>query len=184
MSQRKFYIYIDAFYSIEDRSSRQGAVLRDFHNRPIAAWSSIDSNVERISTLHNELKGLSLGLEMAIKYQVTNFYIYCPSSAVLMILRGRICPCSETKPGACRKCALPLLGNKEKTFQLLLQIFPLIEQLNFPLDDIRRIDGEDNKAAHWMAELGEIRKMDLSEIKKHETLSKILYSDVFEGFHL
>ncbi|KAJ6850214.1 hypothetical protein M6B38_265625 [Iris pallida] len=133
MSQPKFYIYIDAFYSIEDRSSRQGAVLHDFHNRPIAAWSNIDSNVEIISRPHNELKGLSLGLEMAIKYQVTNFYIYCPSSEVIMILRGRICPCSETKPGACRKCALPLLRNKEETFQLLLQIFSLIEQLNFHL---------------------------------------------------
>ncbi|KAJ6836495.1 hypothetical protein M6B38_281930 [Iris pallida] len=183
MSQAKFYIHIDAFYSIEDRSSRQGAVLYDFDNRPIAAWSNIDSNVEFISRLHNELKGLSLGLEMAMQYQVTNFYIYCPSSEVIMILRGLNCPCSKTKPGACPECALPLLRNKEETYQLLSQIFRLIEQLNFPLINIHFIDEERNKVAHLMAELGEIRKMDLSEIKKHETLSKILYSEFFEFFH-
>lgn len=184
MSQPSFYIYTDGFYSIEDRSSRQGAVLRDFHNRPIAAWSRIDSDVESISRPHNELEGLSLGLEMAIKYQVTNFYIYCPSTLILSMLRRCICSCSEEKSYTCRKCYLPFVWNKEETFQLLLQIYPLIKQLNLPPYYLRFIDGEDNKAAHWMAELGENRKMDLSEIKKHESLSKILYTDVFGCFDL
>ncbi|KAJ6813054.1 hypothetical protein M6B38_145200 [Iris pallida] len=182
MSESSFNIYTKGFYRREDRSSRQGAVLRDFHNMPIAAWSSIDSDVESITPLHNELKGLSLGLKMAIQYQVTNFYIHCPSPMILYILGERICHCGEENFHTCRRCILPKVRGKEETFQLLLEIYPLIEQLNLSRHDLCYIDGEDNKAAHWMAELGEDRKMDLSEIKKHESLSKILYKDVFECF--
>ncbi|KAJ6851748.1 hypothetical protein M6B38_260280 [Iris pallida] len=179
-----FNIYTDGFYSKEDRSSRQGAVLRDFHNRPIAAWSSIDSEVESISTLHNELKGFSLGLDMAIKYQVTNFNIYSPSSTVLSLIARRhlIRSCGEQKPCPCSFCILPSAWKKEETIQLLLQILPLIKQLNVLNHDLQFIDKEDNQAAHWMAELGETRKMDLSEIKKHRSLSEIFYTDVFGCF--
>ncbi|KAJ6827816.1 hypothetical protein M6B38_365155 [Iris pallida] len=106
-SGSSFNIYTDGFYSREDRSSRQGAVLRDFHNMPIAAWSSIDSYVECITPLHNELKGLSLGLKMAIQYQVTNFYIHSPSTVILYILGERICSCGEENSHTCRKCFLP-----------------------------------------------------------------------------
>ncbi|KAJ6852046.1 hypothetical protein M6B38_256900 [Iris pallida] len=153
-----FNIYTNGFYSREDRSSRQGAVLRDCHNMPIAAWSSIDSDVERISTLHNELKGLSLGLKMAIQYQVTNFYIHTPCPVILYILGERICYCGEENSHTCRKCFLPKVWGKEETFQLLLEIFPLIEQFNFSCHNLRYIDDEDNKVAHCMAELGEDRK--------------------------
>ncbi|MCL7036408.1 hypothetical protein MKW94_020579 [Papaver nudicaule] len=180
--QNVYEIRTDNFYS-DDADIGCGAILRDSCGRPIAVWSSHVPEVERVSSFYHQLEGVSLGIKLAKKYEVPQFYMYCTSEDVaefVMVSWGR-------RDASCTRRRLPnaVRSDHEKAYELIIDIISDISELfsqGLSFFDVSWSERKETDGAYWLAKQGADKKMRLLEIRECEDLAECLYQDVFGLF--
>ncbi|RZC84241.1 hypothetical protein C5167_047026 [Papaver somniferum] len=81
-------VYVNVHGSFGVKKSGYGAVLRDEEFFPLVSWSSIIPAEECISAFYSQLKGVSLGVSMAFKYQIFDLEIYSSSTYVIRVIKN------------------------------------------------------------------------------------------------
>lgn len=79
-------VYVHVHGSFGGEKSGCGALLRDQQFFPLGVWSRIIPVEERISDLYSQLKAVSLGVNMALKYKNFGLEIYSSSKYVLKVI--------------------------------------------------------------------------------------------------
>lgn len=180
--------------SSNDGNSGCGAIIRDSCQRPIVARSKVNTKGEYVSPFCLQLKGIALGVELAKKYNVSRFYLYCPSEDVCEFINGSwghrgLCFCSgkrETVKSQCRTCSIRRIcaGDRkdhDKAFDLAQHIISELDSFGVSYFNAMVSNGESerNEAAHFLAQLQEDKDLKLGEIGKWEELWDIIYKEVF-----
>ncbi|KAI3890553.1 hypothetical protein MKX03_036101, partial [Papaver bracteatum] len=165
---------------------------------PIVVISTVVD--DRVSPFYHELKGVSLGLKLAMKYKIVHFDLNCVSEVVAEYVMQtwdmkNDCGCpprdnpehSKEKKDYCVECSvsnymLDDIGER----QIADKIYALVDDIFY---DALEFGGEDfclfpikfskAKAVWHLANSGVDRELKIHEIEEDEDLAEILYKDVF-----
>ncbi|MCL7046240.1 hypothetical protein MKW94_021983 [Papaver nudicaule] len=196
------FVEINQFdlFSIEVCGSDKGygVLLRDEEKNPIIAISKSDC----VSRFYHELKGVSVGLKLALKYNFFHFEFDCISQNVAGYVmqtwawKNR-CSCPPRhdlkNPGKmkyycveCSKWRLYQVGEKDNVDKIL----PLIDEIMY---DALKIDTQEYpgfslscttsskaKAVCHLANMELDQELRIDDINNHDELAEILYKDVYE----
>ncbi|KAI3973510.1 hypothetical protein MKW92_017189, partial [Papaver armeniacum] len=165
-----------------------GAILRDSQDVPIVARSKCLSVVETtMSTFYARLKGVALGVEIALYYKLSRFFIYVPSFNLCNFMRGIWDRNGEGKRSECigKHGVRSLLRPKdtcdiEKIYSLTRNIISDLDKIRYRGITLFKVDPElsiFNKAAEFLANLSSDKDMTAADIFENEQLSEILYDD-------
>ncbi|KAI3955520.1 hypothetical protein MKW98_028465 [Papaver atlanticum] len=175
-----------------------GVIIRDGMRNPIVVKSTVVD--DRVSPFYHELKGVSLGLKLAIKYKIVHFDLNCVSEVVAEYVMQtwdmkNECGCpprdnpehSREKKDYCVECSesncmLDDIGER----QIADKIYALVDEIFY---DALEFGGEDfclfpikfskAKAVWHLANSGVDRELKIHEIEEDEDLAEILYKEVF-----
>ncbi|KAI3886224.1 hypothetical protein MKW92_018608 [Papaver armeniacum] len=175
-----------------------GVIVRDGMRNPIVVKSTVAD--DRVSPFYHELKGVSLGLKLAMKYGIVHFDLNCVSEVVAEYVMQtwdmkNDCGCpprdnpehSREKKDYCVECSvsnymLDDIGERQiadKIYALVDDIF--YDALEFGGEDFHLFPIKFSKAkAVWhLANSGVDRELKIHEIEEDEDLAEILYKEVF-----
>ncbi|KAI3886223.1 hypothetical protein MKW92_018607, partial [Papaver armeniacum] len=178
-----------------------GVILRDSMRSPIVAISRVSD--DSVSRFYHELQGLSLGLNLAVKYRIFYLNIICISEHLALYIMERwgwmgldCCPRRRDNPNNpiekkkycvdCAKRQLAQIGenkNVDKILQLTDEIFNTA--LKFVREGFHQFHLEaatkslSTKAAWRLANSGLNQELRLPEIEKDEEIAEIFYKEVY-----
>ncbi|KAI3881246.1 hypothetical protein MKW92_003403 [Papaver armeniacum] len=174
-----------------------GVILRDSMRNPIVALSSV--LYDDVSQFYSDLKGVSVGLKLAMKYNIHNFGMVCTSEDIPQyVMRSweqkNECSCpardDHENPGKkkyyCVECSRSLLDeigegrNAGKILQLIDEIFSdALEFEGFIYFNMHSDELSTLKAVYHLANSKMDQELTLPEIEEDEKLVEILYKDVY-----
>ncbi|KAI3890559.1 hypothetical protein MKX03_036107 [Papaver bracteatum] len=178
-----------------------GVILRDSMRSPIVAISRVSDNC--VSPFYHELQGLSLGLNLAVKYRIIYLNIICISERLACYVMeswswmgSDCCPRRRDNPNNpiekkkycvdCAKRKLAQMGeskNADKILQLTGEIFNTA--LEFVREGFHQFHLEaatkwlSTKAVRHLANSGLNQELRLPEIGKDEEIAEIFYKEVY-----
>lgn len=168
-----------------------GAILRDSQKMPVVASCQSLSHEDSVSTFYTWLKGVALGAKIAVKYRLSQFYLYVPSKHMYSFIsgiwdphyRGPVSESYLVTESDLKSVWRPEDGDIEKIYRLTSDIVSDLNQLYIsgvnsfvvqPVSNLR------NKAAEFLSKLSVDKEdMKFAEICGNERLSDILYEDAF-----
>ncbi|KAI3865790.1 hypothetical protein MKX03_015882 [Papaver bracteatum] len=174
-----------------------GVILRDSGRSPIVAVSRVFDDYG--SQFYYDLQGVSVGLKLAMKYQIRNFSMVCTSEYIPQYVmqsweRKNECSCPprddpenlDKKKYYCVECSRWLLdeidegGNAGKILPLIDEIFyDALEFKGFIYFNMSVAELSRAKAVCYLANSGMDQELRLPEIEEDEKLVEILYKDVY-----
>ncbi|KAI3890552.1 hypothetical protein MKX03_036100 [Papaver bracteatum] len=180
-------------------SKGYGVIVRDRERHPILVISR--ATVDCVSPFYHELQGVSLGLELAMKYRIIRFCLHCISEDIAeYVTRSwpliHRCDCPprnnpknvSEKLDYCIKCSdytLDEIGERKNANKIL----PLIDEIFYNALEFQRegyigfhlspIELSKAKAVRHIANSGLDQELILPEIREDEEIAEILYKEVY-----
>ncbi|KAI3879274.1 hypothetical protein MKW92_048281 [Papaver armeniacum] len=168
-----------------------GAILRDSQKMPVVASCQSISREDSVSTFYTWLKGVALGAKIAVKYRLSQFYLYVPSKHMYSFIsgiwdpyyRGSVSGSYLVTKSDLKSVCRPEDGDIEKIYRLTSDIISVLNQLyisGVKCFVVQPVSSPRNRAAEFLAQLSVNQEdMKFVEIFGNESLSDILYEDAF-----